>query len=59
MLDLRERGRDDDCFVRALEGWVIDAVADLGVEGAIRPGPGRRGSSDPIRPREDKIAAWA
>ncbi len=57
MLDLRERGRDARLFVRALEGWVIDALSDLGVKGVIRPG--RVGvwveRSDP--PREDKIAA--
>lgn len=31
LLDLRERGRDVRCFVRALEGWVIATLADLGV----------------------------
>ncbi len=57
MLDLRERGRDARLFVQALEGWVIDALSDMGVKGVIRPG--RVGvwveRSDP--PREDKIAA--
>ncbi len=57
MLDLRERGRDVHRFVRALEAWVIGALAELGVEGAVRPG--RVGvwvdRSDP--PREEKIAA--
>lgn len=57
MLDLRERGRDARLFVQALEGWVIDALSDLGVQGVIRPG--RVGvwveRADP--PREDKIAA--
>lgn len=32
MLDLSKRGRDVRCFVHALEGWVIDALALLGVE---------------------------
>lgn len=32
MLDLRERGRDVRCFVHAVEGWVIDTLADIGVE---------------------------
>lgn len=32
MLDLRERGRDVRCFVHAVEGWVIDTLADFGVE---------------------------
>lgn len=57
MLDLRERGRDARLFVHAMEGWVIDALSDLGVKGVIRQG--RVGvwveRTDP--PREDKIAA--
>ena len=57
MLDLRARGRDVRLFVQALEAWVIDALAELGVHGEIRPG--RVGvwvaRKDP--PREDKIAA--
>jgi lipoyl(octanoyl) transferase len=57
MLDLRERGRDVRLFVQALEAWVIDALAELGVDGQVRPG--RVGvwveRQDP--PREDKIAA--
>ena len=32
MFDLRERGRDVRCFVHAVEGWVIDTLADIGVE---------------------------
>jgi lipoyl(octanoyl) transferase len=31
VLDLGKRGRDVRQFVHALEGWVIDALADLGV----------------------------
>lgn len=31
-LDLAKRGKDIRCFVHALEGWVIDALRDLGVE---------------------------
>jgi lipoyl(octanoyl) transferase len=30
-LDLARRGKDIRCFVHALEGWVIDTLADLGV----------------------------
>ncbi len=30
-LDLAARGKDIRCFVHALEGWVIDSLADLGV----------------------------
>ena len=32
MLDLSKRGKDVRCYVHALEGWVIDAVARFGVE---------------------------
>lgn len=32
MLDLKARGEDVRCFVHALEGWVIAALGDLGVE---------------------------
>lgn len=31
MLDLEKRGKDIRCFVHALEGWMIHALADLGV----------------------------
>ncbi|NJC04230.1 lipoyl(octanoyl) transferase [Sphingomonas kaistensis] len=37
-LDLAARGRDIRCFVHALEGWVIDALAALGVEAHRSPG---------------------
>ncbi|WP_300973907.1 lipoyl(octanoyl) transferase LipB [Sphingomonas sp. LHG3406-1] len=40
-LDLARRGKDIRCFVHALEGWVIDALADLGV--AAHRSPGRIG----------------
>ncbi len=59
MLDLRARKKDVRAFVRALEAWVIGALARFNVEGQIRPdrvgvwverkGPGFA--------REDKIAA--
>lgn len=32
VLDLNRRGRDVRCYVHALEGWVIAALGDLGVE---------------------------
>lgn len=32
MLDLGKRGKDVRCFVHAIEGWVIDTLADFGVE---------------------------
>jgi lipoyl(octanoyl) transferase len=31
MLDLANRGRDVRCYVAALEKWVIDSLADLGI----------------------------
>jgi lipoyl(octanoyl) transferase len=37
-LNLAHRGRDVRCFVHALEGWVIAALADLGVEAWRAPG---------------------
>ncbi len=41
LIDLDRRGRDVRRFVHALEGWVIGALADLGVE--ARRAPGRIG----------------
>ena len=38
MLDLEKRGKDIRCFVHALEGWVIAALADLRVEAHRAPG---------------------
>jgi lipoyl(octanoyl) transferase len=38
MIDLSKRGRDVRCFVHALEGWVIAALAQLGVESWRAPG---------------------
>lgn len=32
MLDLEKRGKDIRRFVHSLEGWMIDALADLGIE---------------------------
>jgi len=32
LADLTKRGRDVRCFVHSLEGWVIDTLADIGVE---------------------------
>lgn len=59
MLDLRERGRDVRCFVRGLEGWIIDTLAAFNVAGERRDGRigvwVRRPEKGPGR--EDKIAA--
>jgi lipoyl(octanoyl) transferase len=56
LLDLRRRGRDVRCFVHALEGWVIAALADLGV--AARRAEGRVGIwTDNRAGQEAKIGA--
>jgi len=36
MLDLNRRGRDIRAFVGALEGWIIDTLADFNVRGEVR-----------------------
>jgi lipoyl(octanoyl) transferase len=38
MLDLEKRGKDIRCFVHALEGWMIDTLAELGIEAHRAPG---------------------
>mgnify|MGYP003578652418 CR=1 FL=1 len=38
VLDLEQRGRDIRCFVHSLEGWMIAALAELGVEARREPG---------------------
>lgn len=55
-LDLTKRGRDVRAYVAALEGWVIDALALLGV--AARRADGRIGIwTDDQNGREAKIGA--
>ena len=64
MLDVGARGRDVHCFVRAMENWVIAALAEFNVKGEIRAGrvgvwvtrPDRPANADGT-PAEDKIAA--
>ena len=56
MLDLRERGRDVRCFVHAVEGWVIDTLADIGVESCRSEGRIGIWTRD-IDGREAKIGA--
>ena len=50
LLDLAARGRDVRCYVHSLEGWVIAALADLGVKAYRLEGKigiwTRRGGSD-------------
>jgi lipoyl(octanoyl) transferase len=55
MLDLERRGRDIRCFVHSLEGWLIAALADLGVE--ARRETGRIGLWVGSGDKEAKIAA--
>ena len=38
MLDLGKRGRDVRCFVHAVEGWVIAALGEIGIEAFRAPG---------------------
>ncbi|RYD59611.1 MAG: lipoyl(octanoyl) transferase LipB [Sphingomonadales bacterium] len=38
VMDLRERKRDVRCYVHSLEGWVIAALAEIGVEAFRAPG---------------------
>jgi len=63
MLDVKARGGDVRCFVRELERWVIETLAEFNVTGEIRDGrvgvwvtrPDRLGPDG--NPAEDKIAA--
>lgn len=55
VLDLRERRRDVRCYVHALEGWVIAALGECGIE-AFRA-PGRIGIWTLDAGREAKIGA--
>jgi lipoyl(octanoyl) transferase len=56
LLDLKRRGRDARRFVHAVEGWVIDTLADFGVEGFRREGRVGIWTTD-IDGREAKIGA--
>ena len=55
MLDLDKRGPDVRCFVHALEGWMIDTLADLGV--SAHRADGRIGIWVGNGPEEAKIGA--
>jgi len=61
MLDLSARGRDVRAFVLALQAWIIDALARLGVAGDVREGRVgvwvERGATPNGPAREDKVAA--
>ncbi len=56
MLDLNARGRDVRCFVHALEGWVIAALAQIGLEAFRAPGRVGIWTLDPAG-QEAKIGA--
>ena len=56
LLDLKRRARDVRGFVHALEGWVIDTLADFGVESWRSPGRIGIWTKD-IDGREAKIGA--
>ena len=55
MLDLNARGRDVRCFVHALEGWLIDALARLDI--AAHRAEGRVGIWTDTPAGEAKIGA--
>lgn len=55
LLDLNRRGRDVRCYVHALEGWVIAALAQFGIIG--RRAEGRVGIWTDSPNGEAKIAA--
>ena len=55
LLDLDRRGRDVRRFVHSLEGWVIDTLADLGVD--ARRAPGRIGIWVDWKGTEAKVGA--
>jgi lipoyl(octanoyl) transferase len=55
MIDLDERGRDLRALVQAIEGWIIAALASLGVE--AHRSPGRIGIWTGTAAGEAKIAA--
>lgn len=55
VLDLEKRGKDIRCFVHSLEGWMIAALAELGV--AARREPGRIGIWTGEGSNEAKIGA--
>jgi lipoyl(octanoyl) transferase len=68
MLDLTRRGRDVRLFVRALQAWIIEALAELGVEGQVRDGrvgvwvergqPGAPASEDKVAAIGVKLRRW-
>lgn len=63
LLDLNERGRDVRAFVRDLENWVIDTLAQLDVHGERREGRvgiwvGNGGGEDKIAAIGVRVRRW-
>jgi len=66
MLDLKARGRDVRCLVRALEGWIIDTLAGFNIDGELRDGrigvwvrqPGRVGGESKIAALGVRVSKW-
>ena len=63
LLDLDARGRDVRRFVHSLEGWVIAALADLGVEAWRAPGRigiwvGREGTEAKVGAIGVRVRRW-
>jgi len=63
MLDLEKRGKDIRCFVHSLEGWLIAALAGLGVEARREPGRiglwvGRGGDEAKIAAIGVRVKRW-
>jgi len=67
MLDLKRRGADIRAFVHALEQWLIDTLAALGVKGETRPGrvgiwvrrpEGGAGAEDKIAAIGLRVSKW-
>jgi lipoyl(octanoyl) transferase len=69
MLDLSARGRDVHVFVGALQAWIIEALARLGVRGDVRdgrvgvwverPGPGGVAREDNVAAIGVELRRWA
>ena len=64
MLDVGNRGRDVRAFVKQLEGWIIETLAEFNIDGDRRDGRVGVWVNRPDKPRyangdvaEDKIAA--
>lgn len=61
LLDLKQHGQDIRCYVKDLERWMIDALAQFGVRGETRDDRigiwVQRDTDTSVLPGEDKIGA--